>query len=222
MAHAGGADPPSQEVKLNCSGAVRCEHGLRYRRLLRSSREICPKHTSAQPPPYGCVDRRLHNSAKKVGHSQRRHSGRRRTAGRGQKRTDILIVILRIVKASWRLRRVWRPIRLGLVFVAAQGLLANLVIMGLAVFLVDVLGAVAFDFHGKTISDLPPTAGLVVGNVALALALGCTLVAWRWIEGRRFRDLGWGRRGAAGRAIALGGAVGAISPIVVFAAGLAL
>ncbi len=123
---------------------------------------------------------------------------------------------------SWWLRRVWRPVRLGLVFVAAQGFLPNLVVMGTAVLLVDVLGVVSFDFHGKTVSDLPVTAGLGVRSVVILLALGFTLAAWRWIEGRPFEDLGWGRRESARRAFGLGGAVGAISPVVVFAGGLAL
>ncbi|NOZ93647.1 MAG: CPBP family intramembrane metalloprotease [Acidobacteria bacterium] len=136
--------------------------------------------------------------------------------------TGSFAVISRDMNAPWWIRRVWRPVRLGLVFVAAQGLLPNLVVMGTAVLLADVLGVVSFDFHGKTISDLPVTTGLGIRSVVIVLALGFTLAAWRWIEKRPFGDLGWGQREAARRAFGLGGAVGAISPVVVFAGGLAI
>lgn len=123
---------------------------------------------------------------------------------------------------SWWIRRVWRPVRLGLVFVVAQGLLPNVVIMGVAALLIDVLGVISFDFHGKTVSDLPVTTGLIVRAVVVLLALGFTLLAWRWVERRRFGDLGWRRRRVARRAFGLGASVGTISPAVVFAGGLAL
>jgi len=84
---------------------------------------------------------------------------------------------------AWGRKPDFRAVRgvhsgLGLVFVAAQGVLPSLVIFAAAVLLVDLLGLAHLDFHGRTVSDLPMTTGLAVRSVVVALAPEFTPAAW--------------------------------------------
>ncbi len=121
---------------------------------------------------------------------------------------------------TW-IRGIWAPVRLCLVFGLAQALLPNLLLIGAAVVLVDVLGVFSFDFHGKTVADLAPGAGLAVQATAQLLALALILVAWRFVERRRWHALGWGPRADGVAGLRVGTAVGAGSVAVVFIAALA-
>lgn len=119
------------------------------------------------------------------------------------------------------LRRVWPPVRLAGVFILAQGLLPNLILIGGMVLAVNVLGLSSLDYHGRTVADLASGEMVAVRLVVQALALLLTLAAWRWAERSRLARLRLtARRHELGPA-AWGLLLGAGSAALVFAVGAA-
>lgn len=119
------------------------------------------------------------------------------------------------------LRRVWPPVRLAGVFILAQGLLPNLILIGAMVLAVDVLGLTSLDFHGRTVADLARGEMVAVRLVVQVLALLLTVAAWRLVEQSRLARMRLTARRRQLRPAAWGLLLGAGSAVTVFGAGVA-
>jgi membrane protease YdiL (CAAX protease family) len=103
------------------------------------------------------------------------------------------------------------PARLGpLLRVAAvqlvlvTGIVGNLVGWLTLALLVDRLGWLRIDFHGKTLRTIGPDGKVVGLVIVIAVNLGLVMLAWRWLERGRPRDMLWTATRGGARALAWG------------------
>jgi|GEM_PF-1179282 len=88
--------------------------------------------------------------------------------------------------------RVWPIVRvLILQIILMMGLVGNIVGWLILALLVDTLHWLDIDFHGKTLSTISPD-GKIIGLIILfSVNLLLVLLAWRWLERKRLKDMWW-------------------------------
>ncbi len=118
---------------------------------------------------------------------------------------------------SFLSERVWPIVRvLILQIILMMGLVGNIVGWLVLALLVDTLHWLDIDFHGKTLNTISPD-GKIIGLIILfSVNLLLVLLAWRWLERKRLKDMWWTFSRRQWRFLAGGLAAGLVEVLLVF------
>lgn len=113
--------------------------------------------------------------------------------------------------------RVWPLVRvLALQFILMAGIIGGLVAILIFTLLVDQLNWLAIDFHGQTMGTISPEGKIVGLSIIFTVNLVLVLVAWRFLERKRWSDLLWGFSGEHGKWLVWGLLAGLAEVLLVF------
>jgi len=97
-----------------------------------------------------------------------------------------------------------------------MGIVSNIIGWLVLAFLVDNLHWLDIDFHGKTLNTISPD-GKIIGIIILfGVNLLLVLLAWRWLERKRLKDMWWVFSRKQWKYLAGGLAAGMVEVLLVF------
>lgn len=88
--------------------------------------------------------------------------------------------------------RFWPIVRvLFLQIILMVGIVGNLIGWLVLALLVDTLHWLDIDFHGKTLNTISPDGEIIGLIILFSVNLSLILIAWRWLERKRLKDMWW-------------------------------
>lgn len=113
--------------------------------------------------------------------------------------------------------RIWPIVRVSILqIILMMGIVGNIVGWLILALLVDRLHWLDIDFHGKTLNTISPD-GKIIGIIILfSVNLLLVLLAWRWLERKRLRDMWWVFSQKQWRYLAGGFTAGLVEVLLVF------
>ena len=118
---------------------------------------------------------------------------------------------------SFLSERVWPILRvLILQLILMVGIVGNLVGWLVLALFVDYLHWLDIDFHGKTLETISPDGKILGISILFVVNLTLVLLAWRWLERRRLKDMWWVFSRKQWQYLAWGLAAGLIEVLLVF------
>jgi len=118
---------------------------------------------------------------------------------------------------SFLSERVWPILRvLILQLILMVGIVGNLVGWLVLALFVDYLHWLDIDFHGKTLETISPDGKILAISILFVVNLTLVLLAWRWLERKRLKDMWWVFSRKQWQYLAWGLAAGLIEVLLVF------
>lgn len=113
--------------------------------------------------------------------------------------------------------RIWPIVRVSILqIILMMGIVGNIVGWLVLALLVDTLHWLDIDFHGKTLNTISPD-GKIIGIITLfSVNLLLVLLAWRWLERKRLKDMWWVFSGKQWKYLTSGLAAGLVEVLLVF------
>lgn len=113
--------------------------------------------------------------------------------------------------------RAWPLVRVALLQALLMlNIVGNLVAWGVFVLAVDVLGWLQIEYRGKTIDEVSVEGQVLGYSVVILVNLVLVLLAWRFLERKRLRDMWWGFHRRWGRSLLWGLLAGLVEVLVVY------
>jgi membrane protease YdiL (CAAX protease family) len=118
---------------------------------------------------------------------------------------------------SFLSERVWPILRvLILQLILMVGIVGNLVGWLVLALFVDYLHWLDIDFHGKTLETISQDGKILGISILFVVNLTLVLLAWRWLERKRLKDMWWVFSRKQWQYLAWGLAAGLIEVLLVF------